>query len=45
MHLKPTMVELVDGYGVNITRRQLDKVESCSDGSPTKTVRKLMRLF
>ena len=39
------MVELVDGYGVNITRHQLDEIESYSDGSPTKMVRKLMSVF
>ena len=39
------MIELVDGYGINITSRQLDKVESCTDGSPTKMVQKLMSVF
>ena len=45
LQAKPTMVELVPGYGVNISRRQIDEVESCCDKSPTKLMRKLMSVF
>lgn len=39
------MIELVPGYGVNCTHRQIDEVESSCTGSPTKMIRKLMSVF
>ena len=39
------VVELVDGYGVTLTKRQLDEAMDNSSGSPTRLIRNLMRIF
>lgn len=39
------MVELVQGYGVRLSRRQLDEALDNSSGSSTKLIRNLMSVF
>ena len=39
------MVELVPGYGVMATKRQLDEAEGESNSSPTRLIRNLMSVF
>ena len=39
------MVELVPGYGVKCTQRQIDEVEASCSGSSTKMIRKFMSVF
>ena len=43
--LQPKKIELVDGYGVFLTQRQLDEAVQQSAGSPTKLIRNLMSIF
>ena len=43
--MEPTKLELVPGYGVMITQRQLDEAEGESNGSPTRLIRNLMSVF
>lgn len=43
--LQPKQVELVEGYGVYLTRRQLDEAVDQSAGSPTKLIRNLLMIF
>lgn len=39
------MVELVPGYGVVLSQRQLDEAIDSSAGSPTRLIRNLMSSF
>ena len=39
------MVELVPGYGVQLSQRQLDEAIDNSSGSGTKVIRNLMSIF
>ena len=39
------MIDLVPGYGVTLTQRQLDEVLGCSGTLPTKLVRNLIYVF
>ena len=39
------MVELVPGYGVYLSKMQLDEVEEESNNSPTKLIRNLISVF
>lgn len=39
------MVELVPGYGVRLSQRQLDEAVDNSSGSGTKLIRNLMSIF
>ena len=41
----PSLIELVKGYGVKCTQRQLDEVEANSSGSATKMIRNFMDTF
>ncbi|XP_065891942.1 uncharacterized protein [Dysidea avara] len=43
--MKSAMVELVKGYGVMLTRRQLDEVCAASTAGPTKMMRALLSVF
>ena len=43
--MEPTKLELVPGYGVMITQRQLDEAIGESNGSPTRLIRNLMSVF
>uniref|UniRef100_A0A1X7SQT8 BEN domain-containing protein n=1 Tax=Amphimedon queenslandica TaxID=400682 RepID=A0A1X7SQT8_AMPQE len=43
--VSPSLVELVPGYGVRLTQRQLDEAISESGGAPTKLIRKLVSVF
>ena len=36
LQTNPSLIEVVKGYGVKCTQRQLDEVEANSSGSPTK---------
>ncbi len=45
VQMEPSKIELVPGYGVVITRRQLDEAEGESNGSPTRLVRNLMSVY
>ena len=38
-------MELVPGYGVLLSQRQLGEVEGASNGSPTRLVRNLISAF
>ena len=38
-------MELVTGYGVMVTQRQLDEAEGESNGSPTRLIRNLISVF
>ena len=38
-------IELVPGYGVYLTQKQLDAAVDASKGSPTKLIRNLMGVF
>uniref|UniRef100_A0A1X7VJT0 BEN domain-containing protein n=1 Tax=Amphimedon queenslandica TaxID=400682 RepID=A0A1X7VJT0_AMPQE len=42
---KPTMIELVLGYGILLAQRQLDEAISSSGLSPTKLMRNLISIF
>ncbi|XP_019860258.1 PREDICTED: uncharacterized protein LOC100637058 isoform X2 [Amphimedon queenslandica] len=42
---EPQLIELVPGYGVMLTQRQLDDVEGESNQSPTRLIRNLMSAF
>ena len=39
------MVEVIPGYGVKCTQRQINEVEASCSGSPTKMIRKFMSVF
>ena len=43
--MEPGKLELVAGYGVMITQRQLDEAVGESNGSPTRLIRNLMSTF
>ena len=45
LQTNPSLIELVKGYGVKCTQRQLDEVESNSSGSATKMIRNFMDAF
>ena len=45
VQMEPSKLELVTGYGVMITQRQLDEAERESNGSPTRLIRNLMSTF
>ena len=45
LQTNPSLIEVVKGYGVKCTQRQLDEVEANSSGSPTKMIRLLMDTF
>lgn len=42
---KPAIVELVDGYGVTLTKRQLDEALDSSRNMPTRLIRNLLAVF
>ena len=44
LQTNPLLIEVVKGYGVKCTQRQLDEVEANS-GSPTKMIRLFMDTF
>ena len=43
--IQPIMIELVPGYGIVLTQRQLDEAISSSGPSPTKLIRNLISVF
>lgn len=43
--LQPKTIELVKGYGVYITQRQLDEAEAQSSGVATRLLRNLLMVF
>ena len=45
LQVEPTKVELVPGYGVVITQRQLDEAIGESNDSPTRLIWNLMWVF
>ena len=45
LQIKPKSVELVEGYGVLLTQRQLDAALDASKGSPTRLIRNLISVF
>ena len=45
LQTSPCLVELVKGYGVKCTQRQLDEVEANSNGSATRMIRNFMGTF
>ena len=45
LQTNPSLIEVVKGYGVKCTQRQLDEVEANSSGSPTKLIRLFMDTF
>ena len=45
LQTNPSLIELVKGYGVKCTQRQLDEVEANSSGSATKMIRNFMDTF
>ena len=45
LQTNPSLIEVVKGYGVKCTQRQLDEVEANSIGSPTKMIRLFMDTF
>ena len=45
LQTNPSYVELVKGYGVKCTQRQLDEVEANSNGSHTRMIRLFMDTF
>ena len=45
LQVEPKAVELVEGYGIYLTRRQLDAAVDGAKNSPTRLVRNLMSVF
>ena len=45
LQIKPKCIELVEGYGVVLTQRQLDAAVDSSKGSATRLIRNLMSVF
>ena len=43
--MEPKVIELVPGYGVTCTQRQIDEVNASSNRSPTKMIRLLLNVF
>jgi len=43
--VEPKSIELVEGYGVVLTKRQLDCAVDCAGSSPTKLMRNLLSVF
>ena len=43
--MKPKVIEIVPGYGITCTQRQIDEVEASSNNSPMKMVRLLLNVF
>ena len=43
--MDPKVIEIVAGYGITCTQRQIDEVEASSNNSPTKMVRLLLNVF
>lgn len=41
----PSLVELVPGYGVRLSQRQLDEAVDSSNHSPTRLIRNLISVF
>ena len=41
----PTKIELVDGYGIYITRRVLDDAVDSCQSSPTRLIRNVICIF
>ena len=45
VQIEPQKVELIPGYGVLLTPRQLDDGEAKSNGTPTRLIRNLISIF
>ena len=45
LQTNPSLIELVKGYRVRCTQRQLNEVEANSSGSATKVIRNFMETF
>ena len=45
LQTEPKSVELVEGYGVRLTQRQLDCAIDCAGNSPTKLMWHLLGIF
>ena len=43
--MQPRMIELVPGYGIYISQRQLDEAEAQSCQLPTRLLRNLLMVF
>ena len=43
--MEPKVIELVPGYGVTCTQRQIDEVQANGKKSPTKMIRLLLNVF